>query len=217
VSPDSKTQNYATTYVLPAPDNRTGYKFTNWTLSGYGSLSGNTYTYGAGAGKVTANWSLDVTAPSPPSNFSISSQAKSAIQSAVAIAKAGNTVTLAWSGAVAGINNSIDHYEIDIRQNLGGSYGGWSLWKTASGTSCDFSIGAGELGNDYSFRIRAVGTNSAAYYSSYWECPEYLSIMGLPNAPTSVIINPARATAGNYTVSWSGASTYKSVAGHYSN
>ena len=51
------TQNYGTTTTINDPV-RTGYKFTGWTLTGKGSLSGTTYTFGAGAGTLTANWEV---------------------------------------------------------------------------------------------------------------------------------------------------------------
>ena len=51
------TQNYGTTTTINDPV-RTGYKFTGWTLTGKGSLSGTTYKFGAGAGTLTANWEV---------------------------------------------------------------------------------------------------------------------------------------------------------------
>ncbi len=49
------TQNYNTTKSIANPT-RTGYIFKGWSKSGSGSLSGTTYTYGAGAGTLTAQW-----------------------------------------------------------------------------------------------------------------------------------------------------------------
>lgn len=49
------TQNYNTTYTVANPT-RTGYTFNGWTNSGSGSISGTTYTFGAGDGTLTANW-----------------------------------------------------------------------------------------------------------------------------------------------------------------
>ena len=54
-SSQSFTQNYSSAKSIPNPS-RTGYDFTGWSLSGSGSLSGTTYTYGAGNGTLTANW-----------------------------------------------------------------------------------------------------------------------------------------------------------------
>ena len=54
-SASTVTRSYGSTYTISNPT-RTGYTFTGWTLSGKGSISGTTYTFGAGAGTLTANW-----------------------------------------------------------------------------------------------------------------------------------------------------------------
>ena len=53
----SKTfsQKYGTTKDISNPT-RVGYTFEGWELNGYGSLSGKTYTYGAGNGELVAQW-----------------------------------------------------------------------------------------------------------------------------------------------------------------
>ena len=48
-------QDYGTTKEIENPA-RVGYTFDGWTVSGKGSLSGTKYTYGAGAGTITAKW-----------------------------------------------------------------------------------------------------------------------------------------------------------------
>ena len=52
------TQNYNTTKTIANPT-RTGYTFDGWTLSGKGSLSGTTFTYGAGNATLTAKWTAN--------------------------------------------------------------------------------------------------------------------------------------------------------------
>ena len=54
-SSQSFTQNYGTTKAIPNPT-RSGYRFNGWTKSGSGSLSGTTFTFGAGATTLTATW-----------------------------------------------------------------------------------------------------------------------------------------------------------------
>ena len=49
------TQKYLTTKEIAEPT-RTGYIFNGWSLSGYGSFSGTTFTYGAGNATLRANW-----------------------------------------------------------------------------------------------------------------------------------------------------------------
>lgn len=48
-------QNYKTTITLENPT-WTGRTFSGWALSGSGSLTGNVYTFEAGAGTLTARW-----------------------------------------------------------------------------------------------------------------------------------------------------------------
>lgn len=52
------SQDYGTTFTLTNPI-RAGYTFVNWSLSGGGSLSNSTYTFGAENGTVTATWSAN--------------------------------------------------------------------------------------------------------------------------------------------------------------
>lgn len=56
-STESKTftQKYGTTKVISNPT-RVGYTFDGWKLNGFGSLSEQTYTYGAGSGELVAQW-----------------------------------------------------------------------------------------------------------------------------------------------------------------
>ena len=49
------TQKYLTTKEIAEPT-RTGYIFNGWALSGSGSFSGTTFTYGAGNATLRANW-----------------------------------------------------------------------------------------------------------------------------------------------------------------
>ena len=79
------TQNYASTKAIANPTAPAGYKvtfngnggstpsaitstksFTSWTNSGSGTLSGTTYTFGAGNGTLTANYTNNsITLPTP--------------------------------------------------------------------------------------------------------------------------------------------------------
>lgn len=49
------TKLYQSTYTVENPT-RTGYRFTGWTKSGTGSLSGTTFAFGAGNCTLKANW-----------------------------------------------------------------------------------------------------------------------------------------------------------------
>lgn len=52
------TQDYGTTKTIDNPT-KEGHSFTGWSKSGSGSLSGATYTYGAGNCTLTANWRIN--------------------------------------------------------------------------------------------------------------------------------------------------------------
>ena len=54
----SYKQNYASTKYIPNPT-RTGYTFKGWSRSGSGSISGTTFTYGAGNCTLTATWAIN--------------------------------------------------------------------------------------------------------------------------------------------------------------
>ena len=54
-SSQSFSQAPTSTKTIANPT-RANYRFTGWTKSGGGSLSGTTYTYGASNGTLTANW-----------------------------------------------------------------------------------------------------------------------------------------------------------------
>ena len=55
ISSQTLEQNYKTSLVISNPT-RVGYTFRGWNLSGGGSLSGTTYTYGAGNATLEAQW-----------------------------------------------------------------------------------------------------------------------------------------------------------------
>lgn len=54
-SSQSFTQKYGATKYIPSPT-RANYTFGGWTKSGSGTLSGTTFTYGAGNCTLTAKW-----------------------------------------------------------------------------------------------------------------------------------------------------------------
>ena len=51
----SLTKEYGSTLSLENPT-RVGYRFLRWSLSGYGSIENNVYTFDAGNGTLTAQW-----------------------------------------------------------------------------------------------------------------------------------------------------------------
>ena len=82
-NPVSLNRNYGETVTISNPS-KDGYTFTSWTLDGKGTLNNNQYTYGAGNGRLTANYtpinytiSVDLnggsTATAIPQNYNIES------------------------------------------------------------------------------------------------------------------------------------------------
>ena len=57
-SSQSFSQAPTSTRTIASPT-RTGYTFAGWSLSGGGSFSGTTYTYGASSGTLTAQWRIN--------------------------------------------------------------------------------------------------------------------------------------------------------------
>ena len=52
------TQDYNTTYTVANPT-RTGYTFGGWDKTGEGTLTGTTFTFGAGNATLTAKWTIN--------------------------------------------------------------------------------------------------------------------------------------------------------------
>ena len=103
VTPPTVTQATGTTYTLPTPT-RSGYTFTSWTLSGGGSLSGNTYTFGTSNGTVTAQWTAT------PTNYTLTLNANGGSVTPTSVAQATGTT-----------------YNIPAPTRSGYSFNGWSL------------------------------------------------------------------------------------------
>lgn len=80
-------------------------------------------------------------------------------------------VTLSWSGASGGINNTISSYEIqysDSADNI--TWGAWTALTTVTTTASSGSVSVAPpstRGNYRRFRVRTRGTAGASYYSSW--------------------------------------------------
>jgi len=85
VTPTSVIQATGTTYALPTPV-RSGFTFTGWTLSGGGSLSGSTYTFGTSNGTVTAQWTANAA-----TNYTLTINANGGSVTPTSVAQAAGT------------------------------------------------------------------------------------------------------------------------------
>lgn len=133
-------------------------------------------------------------------------------------------ITISWSGASGGTNNTISSYEIIYNISSNGST--WGSWETLTNYSTTSSKGSytadmsSKVARGYyvRFQIRTQGTAGSSYYSDYKESSSTISIRRNPytkcTAPTSITVSSEKALNGavyndifesSITFSWSGA------------
>ena len=136
-SASTVTRSYGTQYTVADPT-RTGYKFAGWTLSGKGSWNSETkkYTFGAGAGTLTANWTSNTL------TFNGKSETLSY--------NATSNQTVSLSPATGGTGS----YSYSIVDGNADNY--FSI----SGTT--ITVKAGTPANTYTIKVRATDTKSKA-------------------------------------------------------
>jgi hypothetical protein len=116
-----------------------------------------------------------------------------------------STVTLSWSGAANGVANSITGYQIEYCDSSDGSYfGSWYAMQTYNTSYTYGSISAAlpSARKWRKFRIRVMGSQGEAYYSSYVESPSVLRTSA-PTTPSNVSAVPSVWETGNVTITWS--------------
>ena len=136
-SASTVTRSYGTQYTVADPT-RTGYKFAGWTLSGKGSWNSETkkYTFGAGAGTLTANWTSNtLTFNGKSETLSYNSTSNQ---------------TVSLSPATGGTGS----YSYSIVDGNADNY--FSI----SGTT--ITVKAGTPANTYTIKVRATDTKSKA-------------------------------------------------------
>jgi hypothetical protein len=120
------------------------------------------------------------------------------------------TVTLSWSGASSGINNTISSYEIqysDSTDNL--TWGAWTALTTVTTTATSGSVSVvppSTRGNYRRFQVRTRGTAGASYYSGWKVSTNSVRRNTAPKPATSAIASPAVYSNEIITLTWSGAS-----------
>lgn len=119
-------------------------------------------------------------------------------------------VTLSWSGASGGINNTISSYEIqysDSSDNF--TWGAWSSLTTVTTTATSGSISTSPpstRGHYRRFQVRTRGTAGASYYSGWKVSSNSVRRNTAPKAPTTAVASPAAYSDETITLTWSGAS-----------
>ncbi|WDU78956.1 hypothetical protein [Lysinibacillus sp. G01H] len=120
-------------------------------------------------------------------------------------------VTLSWSGASGGINNTISSYEIqysDSADNI--TWGAWTALTTVTTTASSGSVSVAPpstRGNYRRFRVRTRGTAGASYYSSWKVSTNSVRRNTVPKPATTAVASPAADSNETITLTWSGASS----------
>lgn len=141
----------------------------------------------------------------------------------------GSSVTLSWSGASSGLNNSISSYYIE----WGYADGGWNYSKTVNSTSTSesttISMPSGRRGVYIDIRITTRGSAGEDYYSSAYRRDDmvYIRDYSACGAPTTITIRSGSSTtsssistkecgSGNFYIHWNAgtAGTDNSVVGY---
>lgn len=119
-------------------------------------------------------------------------------------------VTLSWSGASGGINNTISSYEIqysDSADNV--TWGAWTALTTVTTTATSGSVSVAPpptRGNYRRFQVRTRGTAGASYYSSWKVSTNSVRRNTVPKPATTAVASPAAYSDETITLTWSGAS-----------
>ena len=145
VTPPTVTQATGTTYTLPIPT-RSGFSFAGWTLSGGGSLSGSTYTFGTSNGTVTAQWTAVIT------------------NSTLTLNANGGSVTPTSVTQAAGTS-----YNLPTPTRSGYTFTGWTLSGSGSqsGNTYTFGTSNGTVTAQWKQNKGIFGTN-AKWYGEWW-------------------------------------------------
>ncbi|MGR5911108.1 hypothetical protein ACT7C4_26885 [Bacillus pacificus] len=103
-------------------------------------------------------------------------------------------MTLSWSGASGGINNTISSYEIqysDSADNI--TWGAWTALTTVTTTASSGSVSVAPpstRGNYRRFRVRTRGTAGASYYSSWKVSTNSVRRNTVPKPATTAVASP---------------------------
>jgi len=162
------------------------------------SGSGNILNLRSGiTGTLTLNYEINPTACTAPSACSVSSTLSE------------DNVTLSWSGAAGGTNNSISSYEIQYSESSdNATWGAWTALTTVSTAATSGSVlvaPSSTRGNYRRFQVRTRGAAGASYYSGWKVSTNSVRRNTQPIAPTAVTATPAVYSTEAISLTWSGA------------
>ena len=185
---------------LPSGYSKTVSATLDVTSSTAGSSISVSYTISNGGAKwVTFARGSRSTSFSAPALLYTNCSAPTSVTVSPTTAKVGQTVTISWSGASGGTNNSITGYE--VQWTVGD---GWSSLGTFTGTSITDSFGSYALGKKGTYRVRTLGSAGASYYSGWRESNSIL--INTPPTISNLGINKSliKSTGETVRFSWNG-------------
>jgi len=179
----------ATSGSLAVTSSATMGNYFTYIIYTLGTVAG--YDSGASAGATLT--SRVYTACSAPSSISVSA---STIDS-------GGSVTLSWSGAGAGTNNSIAGY--NIYQSTDNATFTLAYNITSTATSGTKAITLSPTNDTtYYYKIITVGSNTS--FNSVYSGTTYVSVLTYTNCGAPTVVNVSTTIAEtDFTISWSGA------------
>lgn len=125
--------------------------------------------------------------------------------SLAATSSTGANVRLSWSGASAGVGNSIAGYEVQRRESTNNSsWGSWTSLSTTTNTYLDVAPPA-TAGNYYQYQVRTLGSAGASYNSGWKTSSNTLRRSYTAcGAPTACAVDSTLSLVAT-TLRWSGA------------
>ena len=156
--------------------------------------------YNSGASSVVSLTAQTYSAPSAPTSLSFSANNVAP----------GVTVTLSWSGAVAGTNNAITGYKVYRSTNQNGTY---ELLSTVNATATSGSLSVvapSETSSAFYYKIITVGTKSSFLESGYSSVITLQTKAATPTPPTTIGVSDGtqwvNSSITSRAITWSGAS-----------
>ncbi len=150
----------------------------------------------AATATLDVEYVINITNTTPPSTFYPAS------------AVGEGSVTLQWSGAGAGVQNTITGYEIQCADSAdNAAYGDWIACAAIASTSAAGSASVpvnGTRGAWRKYRIRTLGSAGTSWCSE-WKVSSAVRTNILPNAPTNLSVSPTVYESGTITLSWTAA------------
>ena len=139
---------------------------------------GSAYYYKVYTVGARSNSAISATYAAVTSKVYTTCSAPTTLSLSAALANAGTSVTLSWSGAVAGTNNPVSGYAIYRSTSIGGTY---SLLGTTA--SAVYSVAANTVeGSSYYYKVSALGTK-AGFDSGMSSAYAALITNSAPSAP----------------------------------